>query len=144
MKLFVCCLLVIAANAVTAAPAGQKLAKLREVLNDFKKINGSIEHNGLMLNTPLMDDDEKCCAGSVLKCFSSKLSELKTTKAEHMKKFRRNLEKSMIEKSVNACSEEDTKKAICQACEDYSMKDSRVFMQALESLLQKAYDRLKN
>ncbi|KAJ8393299.1 hypothetical protein AAFF_G00062000 [Aldrovandia affinis] len=109
---------------------------------DLGRLNKSVLHNGLMLNTPQIDEIEKCCYGSAIQCFSEKLSELKSIEsAGSLKnKIRRNLSKATIH--VNTCSAEDTLNANCQTCDSYPMRDSKEFIQALKTLLQSSINKL--
>nr|ACJ02096.1 IL-21 [Salmo salar] len=135
MKLLVCCLLAITCCVLANADNVERTMKLTEVLKELRQLNKSVEHNGVMLNTPTMDIEE-CCFLSTLECFQKMVPRLKTKQKKLQCKVSRNLN-PLTFTGVDSCSREEREKKVCQGCDSYPMKDSREFVQQLESLLQK-------
>uniref|UniRef100_A0A4W5JCD8 Interleukin-21 n=1 Tax=Hucho hucho TaxID=62062 RepID=A0A4W5JCD8_9TELE len=118
----------------------EKSMKLTEVIKELRELNKSVEHNGMMLNTPTLDIEE-CCFLSALECFQTMVPQLKARQKKIQQKVVRNL-KSKLLRSVVSCNREEGKNKACQGCDSYPLKDSREFVKQLESLLQKALNRL--
>ncbi|XP_061103136.1 interleukin-21 [Conger conger] len=135
MQLLNFCLLVILGHMAMGVPLKQIQLKLEEMQKDLENLNKSVQHHGLMLNTPQTEDIKECCTGHAMLCFGEKLDALDSQKSTK-KLLGRSLQKRIIRESVNDCSEDDTKSANCPACDSYPLRDSRTFVQALKTLLQ--------
>ncbi|XP_055743973.1 interleukin-21-like [Salvelinus fontinalis] len=141
MKLLVCCLLAITCCVLANVDKVERIMKLTEVLKELRRLNKSVEHNGVKLNTPTLDIEE-CCFLSALECFQKMVPRLNTNKNHLQRKVIKNLKNPLTFRGVDSCSQEERENKVCQGCDSYPMKDSREFVQQLESLLQKAMNRL--
>uniref|UniRef100_A0A674B680 Interleukin 21 n=1 Tax=Salmo trutta TaxID=8032 RepID=A0A674B680_SALTR len=139
MKLLVCCLLAITCCVLANADNVERTMKLTEVLKELRQLNKSVEvgQSAIFLNTFF----EECCFLSTLECFKKMVPHLKTKQKKLQRKVIRNLS-PLTFTGVDSCSREERENKVCQGCDSYPMKDSREFVQQLESLLQKAMTRL--
>nr|XP_046178825.1 uncharacterized protein LOC124010443 [Oncorhynchus gorbuscha] len=140
MKLLVCCLLAITCCVLANVDKVERTMKLTEVLKELRQLNKSVAHNGMMLNTPTLDIEE-CCFLSALECFRKMVPSLRAKQKNLQRKVIKNLS-PLTFRGVDSCSREERENKVCQGCDSYPMKDSREFVKQLESLLQKAMNRL--
>ncbi|XP_071391415.1 interleukin-21 isoform X2 [Centroberyx affinis] len=117
------------------------IRKLKEVRSELKQLNDSLQHNGLMLNTPPQIVEGSCCA-SALRCFQENLLKLNVTN----KKIQRKLVKSLkslhlTESGLNFCDSGNAT-TTCQTCNSYPKNSTKDFVDTLDSLIQMGLTRL--
>ncbi|XP_071772320.2 interleukin-21 isoform X1 [Centroberyx gerrardi] len=144
MKLVGFCVLAVICYALAEAATDRTtlIRKLKEVRSELKQLNGSLQHNGLMLNTPPQNVEDSCCI-SALCCFQENLLKLNVTKKTTQKKLAKSLRSlQRTESGLNFCDSGNATQTTCQTCNSYPKSSTRDFVDTLDSLIQKGLTRL--
>ncbi|XP_011609274.1 interleukin 21 isoform X2 [Takifugu rubripes] len=98
----------------------------------------ALQNSKKMLSTP-SENIGDCCCLSALKCFRENFKEIFSLTDLPQKKLYRSLTNTLTEKGLDFC---DSKNSTCQDCHSHPEEKAEKFFDRLNSLIQKAIDRL--
>ncbi|XP_070819386.1 interleukin-21 [Chaetodon trifascialis] len=141
MKLVLTCLFAVCCcfMASTSANILQR-KKLQEVLRQLSAVKANLQHNEQMLNTP-PKNIEDCCCLSALHCFRTTLQVQFNITERNRSKLYRSLNHNITEKGLDFCNSGNVRPT-CQDCDSHPKENASEFFNRLESLIQRAIDRL--
>ncbi|XP_076595935.1 interleukin-21 [Chaetodon auriga] len=141
MKLVVICLFAVCCCFLANTSASTlERKKLQEVLRQLSVVKANLQHNEQMLNTP-PKNIEDCCCLSALHCFRTKLQVQFNITERNRSKLYRSLNHSITERGLDFCNSGNVRPT-CQDCDSHPKENAREFFNRLESLIQRAIDRL--
>uniref|UniRef100_A0A674P1M8 Interleukin 21 n=1 Tax=Takifugu rubripes TaxID=31033 RepID=A0A674P1M8_TAKRU len=134
----VCCWCVADASADVSDDKVKQQRKLEEILRELGMVKRRLQNSKKMLSTP-SENIGDCCCLSALKCFRENFKEIFSLTDLPQKKLYRSLTNTLTEKGLDFC---DSKNSTCQDCHSHPEEKAEKFFDRLNSLIQKAIDRL--
>ncbi|XP_053285536.1 interleukin-21 isoform X2 [Pleuronectes platessa] len=142
MKLAVLFLVAVCCCCSLGFAGSKERNKLEEVREHLKNLRTTLLQNkGTMLHSP-PHDVEDCCYRSALQCFHSNLVVHFKATSKTQTKFNRSLRHPLTISGVKHCPPPNNTATICPSCDLQPKVSVEVFIDRLNSLIQKAISRL--
>uniref|UniRef100_A0A665TS72 Interleukin n=1 Tax=Echeneis naucrates TaxID=173247 RepID=A0A665TS72_ECHNA len=139
--LFAACCYSLASAIITNGPdTTYQRKKLEEVLRQLYDVKEIMQHNEKMLSTP-PENIEDCCCLSALQCFKANMEVHFNTTERNQKKLLKSLKSHLTMRGLNFCNSE-SQMSTCQTCDSHPQVTVQVFLNRLESLIQRGITKL--